>query len=71
MNLNAMQFYNPVTRSINTSVYYNLDTVHHKNTHFGLTYNGGIFVATYGSYYDPDTYPYPQGIQVLYLPPKS
>ena len=42
-----MQFNNPVIRSIYTTGDYKLDPGHHTNTHFGLTYDEGMFVGTY------------------------
>ena len=49
-NSNAMHFYNTVTRRFYTNRDYKLDPGRHMNTHFSLTYNGGIFVVTYISY---------------------
>ena len=46
-----MQFYNLVTRSVYKTGDYKLDPGRHTNTYFGLTYDGGIFVVTYISYY--------------------
>ena len=59
MNSNEMQFYNQVTKSIYTNRDQNMYLGWHKNTHFGLNYNVGIFMSTYSSYSDPapETYP--------------
>ena len=46
-DLNKIQFYNPLTIIVYTTVVYKLDPGHHNNTNLSLTYNGGIFVGTY------------------------
>ena len=70
-NSKAMQFYNPSNWSIYTTGGYKLDLGIHTNKYFELTYNGGISVGSYSSYYDPSPEPYPPGTQFRYLPPNS
>ena len=45
-----MMFHNTTTYSVYTTTDYSLNPGRHTNAHFGLTYNGGIFVGTYSSY---------------------
>ena len=67
-NLNKMQFYNSVTRSVYTTGYYKLDMGRHMNTKFGLNYDVDII---YSSYYNPTPEPYPPANQVRCLPTNS
>ena len=49
-----------------------MDTLRHKNTHFGLTYNVCIYVGTYSSYSDTTAETdLPPDTQVHYKPTNS
>ena len=66
-----MPFYNLVTFRVYMTGDYALYPGRHKNHHFDLTYNGGIFIGMYSFYSYPIPYPYPLCTKVLYYPKKS
>ena len=67
-NSNATIFYKPVTQSIYTTGECALKPECHTNTHFGLTYDGGIFFGIYSSYSEPSPGTYPPGTKIIYCP---
>ena len=66
-----MLFYNPDIRSLYVTGEYPPNLGRHTNAHFGLKYNGGIFVGVYSSYYGPISKLYLPGTDGVFCPTNS